>query len=82
MACGYSRNAPAQPFKHLGRAWLRFFADIKAGERITPESKHLCCSLRQQGVNLAYLPTFKRKCAGRDSFYVSNDKFNTPGAVV
>jgi len=27
------RDAHARPFEHLGRAWSRFFADVKAGQR-------------------------------------------------
>lgn len=73
------RDAHAQPFEHLKRAWNRFFEDLKAGARIAPESKAERRALRQQGVKLAYPPTFKKKGRSRDSFYVANDKFKIEG---
>lgn len=33
---GIHRDAHAQPFTHLGRAWSRFFAEVKAGNRAHP----------------------------------------------
>lgn len=76
------RDSHAQPFEHLGRAWSRFFAEIKAGARIAPECKHLRRSLRQQGVRLAYPPTFKKKGRCFDSFYIANDKFKLDGQTI
>ncbi|MFN9747768.1 MAG: RNA-guided endonuclease InsQ/TnpB family protein, partial [Burkholderiales bacterium] len=76
------RDSHAQPFEHLGRAWSRFFADIKAGARIAPSDKQLCRSLRKQGVKLAYPPTFKKKGRCFDSFYVANDKFKLDGKTI
>lgn len=76
------RDAHAQPFAHLARAWSRFFADIKAGARIAPDDKKLCRSLRKQGVKLAYPPTFKKKGRCFDSFYVANDKFSVSGKTI
>jgi putative transposase len=76
------RDAHAQPFKHLERAWSRFFAEVKAGARIAPNDKAQCRALRQQGVRLAYPPTFKKKGRCRDSFYVANDKFSLSGKTV
>ncbi len=70
------RDAHAQPFAHLARAWSRFFTEIKAGARRAPDDKRLCRSLRKQGVKLAYPPTFKKKGRCFDSFYVANDKFS------
>lgn len=76
------RDSHAQPFEHLGRAWSRFFADIKAGARIAPDDKHLRRALRKQGVKLAYPPTFKKKGRCFDSFYVANDKFKVDGQTI
>ena len=76
------RDAHAQPFAHLARAWSRFFAEIKAGARIAPADKKLRRSLRKQGVKLAYPPTFKKKGRSRDSFYVANDKFSISGKTI
>jgi putative transposase len=76
------RDSHAQPFEHLGRAWSRFFADIKSGARIAPDHKPLRRSLRKQGVRLAYPPTFKKKGRCFDSFYVANDKFKVDGQTI
>ena len=76
------RDSHAQPFEHLGRAWSRFFAEIKAGARIAPSDKQLCRSLRKQGVKLAHPPTFKKKGRCLDSFYVANDKFKLDGQTI
>lgn len=76
------RDSHAQPFEHLGRAWSRFFADLKAGARIAPDDKHLRRILRKQGVKLAYPPTFKKKGRCFDSFYVANDQFKVGGQAV
>jgi putative transposase len=76
------RDSHAQPFEHLARAWKRFFADIEAGARIAPDCKHLRRSVRQQGVKLAYPPTFKKKGRCLDSFYVANDKFKVDGKTI
>ena len=76
------KDAHAQPFAHLARAWSRFFADIKAGARIAPDDKKLCRSLRKQGVKLAYPPTFKKKGRCFDSFYVANDRFSVSGKTI
>lgn len=76
------RDSHAQPFEHLARAWKRFFADLKDGARIAPDDQHLRRSLRQQGVKLAYPPTFKKKGRCHDSFYVANDKFKIEGRAI
>ena len=76
------RDAHAQPFKHLERAWSRFFAEVKAGARIAPNDKAQRRALRRQGVRLAYPPTFKKKGRSKDSFYVANDKFRLSGKTV
>jgi putative transposase len=76
------RDSHSQPFEYLGRAWSRFFADIKAGARIAPTDKMLCRSLRKQGVKLAYTPNFKKKGRCSDSFYVANDKFKLNGKTI
>jgi putative transposase len=76
------RDAHAQPFEYLGRAWSRFFNDVKAGARVAPDDKQLRRSLRKQGVKLAYRPVFKRKHDGRDRFYVANDKFKVNGRTI
>jgi putative transposase len=70
------RDAHAQPFKHLARAWARFFEELKSGAQIAPEDPQLRRSLRQRGVRLAYPPVFKKKSRCRDSFYLANDKFS------
>ena len=69
------RDAHAQPFTYLGKAWARFFADLAAGAQVAPNDWHERQRLRQAGVKLAYKPTFKKKGQARDSFYVANDKF-------
>ena len=76
------RDAHAQPFEYLGRAWSRFFDAVKAGARIAPDDKQLRRSLRKQGLKLAYQPTFKRKHDGHDSFYIANDKFKVNGRTI
>ena len=55
------RDAHAQPFQTLGKAWATYFSARKAGRKNVGE------------------PTFKKKGAGRDSFYVANDKFRVVG---
>ena len=69
------RDAHAQPFTHLARAWSRYFAARRAGGVPAPEDPIERRRLRRAGVKLAYPPTFKKKGQTRDSFYVTNDKF-------
>jgi putative transposase len=69
------RDAHAQPFTHLGKAWARFFADLAAGAQVAPHDRHERQRRRQAGVKLAYRPTFKKKGQVQDRFYVANDKF-------
>jgi len=76
------RDAHAQPFTYLKRAWSRFFADLKAGACVAPKDKAERRALRQQGIKLAYPPTFKRKGRCRDGFYVANDKFRIEGQSI
>jgi putative transposase len=76
------RDSHAQPFAHLGRAWTKFFTDLKAGARAAPECRALRAQLRAQGVKLAYPPTFKKKGRCRDAFYVANDKLRLEGCRV
>ena len=73
---GVHRDAHAQPFTHLARAWARYFAALRAGARPAPEDRAARRQLRAAGVKLAYPPTFKKKGRTRDSFYVANDKFS------
>ncbi|MRV76157.1 IS200/IS605 family element transposase accessory protein TnpB [Duganella sp. FT92W] len=73
------RDAHAQPFRNLGRAWERFFNDVKAGKRRAPDDRHARRRLKAQGIALAYPPQPKRKGACSDSFYVANDKFEVAG---
>jgi putative transposase len=68
------RDAHAQPFAHLAKAWARFFADLAAGARVAPTDRAARRRLRARGIKLAYTPTFKKKGQARDSFYVANDK--------
>ena len=69
------RDAHAQPFAHLAKAWARFFADLRAGAQIAPDGLQERRRLRQAARKLAYKPTFKKKGRVRDSFYVANDRF-------
>jgi len=79
---GIHRDAHSQPFAHLQKAWKRFFKQIEEGARIAPHDKALRRKLREQGVKLAYPPTFKKKGKCRDSFYVANDKFSVSGQTI
>jgi putative transposase len=76
------RDAHAQPFEHLRRAWSRFFAEIRGGARIAPDNKAERRALREQGIKLACPPTFKKKGKCRDSFYIANDKFRIEGQTI
>ena len=77
---GVHRDAHAQPFAHLARAWSRYFAALRTGACPAPEDRAARRPLRAAGVKLAYPPTFKKKGQTRDSFYVANDKFSLHGA--
>ena len=70
------RDAHAEPFRNLAKAWTRYFEQIKAGARPAPEDPDERRRLRKAGVKLAYKPRFKRKGKSVDSFYVANDKLN------
>ena len=70
------RDAHAQPFAYLAKAWSRFFKALKEGARIAPENRVERKRLSKLGVKLAYPPTFKKKGKCVDSFYVANDKFH------
>ncbi|MBC7416468.1 MAG: hypothetical protein H7327_16215 [Herminiimonas sp.] len=73
------RDAHAQAFTHLARAWDRFFNALKAGARPAPENRLDRKALKKQGIKLAYPPRFKKKGKCVDSFYVANDKFSVVG---
>ena len=73
------RDAHAQPFTHLARAWDRFFTALKAGARAAPDDRMARKALKKQGIKLAYPPRFKKKGKCVDSFYVANDKFSVHG---
>jgi putative transposase len=70
------RDAHAQPFAHLQKAWRRFFSQVRAGARPAPECPRERRRLRAAGVVLAYRPRFKKKGRSRDSFYVANDQLS------
>jgi putative transposase len=70
------RDAHAQPFANLGKAWNKFFADLKAGARMAPDNRMEKKRLKKMGVKLACKPTFKKKGKCIDSFYVANDKLH------
>ncbi len=70
------RDAHAQPFANLGKAWNKFFTDLKTGARMASDNRMEKKRLKKMGVKLAYPPTFKKKGKCVDSFYVANDKLN------
>jgi putative transposase len=72
---GMHRDAHAQPFTYLARAWARYFAALREGACPAPEDRVERRRLRKAGVKLAYPPVFKKKGKARDSFYIANDKF-------
>ena len=74
------RDAHAQPFTHLARAWSRYFTALREGAVPAPEDPIERRRLRRAGVKLAYPPVFKKKGRARDSFYVANDKFSLSGS--
>ena len=62
------RDANAQPFAHLDRAFRDFFRDRKkSGKK----------NSRKRGY-----PRFKKKGRCRDSFYVANDRFHVEGKTI
>ena len=69
------RDAHAQPFTHLARAWSRFFDEVTEGATPAPHDPAACQRLRERGIRLAYRPSFKKKGRCRDNFYLANDKF-------
>jgi len=73
------RDSHAQPFRNLGRAWDKFFKDLKAGKRRAPDDRQARRRLKAQGIALAYPPERKRKGVCPDRFYVANDKFEIEG---
>ncbi|HVA88873.1 MAG TPA: transposase, partial [Chloroflexota bacterium] len=76
------RDAHAQPFTHLARAWTRYFAARREGTIPAPGDRTERRRLRRAGVKLAYPPVFKKKGQARDSFYVANDKFSLDGPTI
>jgi len=76
------RDAHAQPFTHLARAWTRYFAARREGAIPAPGDRTERRRLRRAGVKLAYPPVFKKKGQARDSFYVANDKFSLDGPTI
>ncbi|HUY96412.1 MAG TPA: transposase [Verrucomicrobiae bacterium] len=76
------RDAHAQPFTHLARAWSRYFAARREGAIPAPDDRAERRRLRWAGVKLAYPPVFKRKGRARDSFYVANDHFRLDGPAI
>ncbi|HVA88794.1 MAG TPA: transposase [Chloroflexota bacterium] len=73
------RDAHAQPFSHLARAWSRYFTARREGAIPAPDDRAERRRVRRAGVKLAYPPVFKKKGRARDSFYVANDKFSLSG---
>jgi len=73
------RDAHAQPFTHLARAWSRYFAALREGAIPAPDERAERRRWRRAGVKLAYPPVFKKKGRARESFYVANDKFSLSG---
>jgi putative transposase len=63
---GMHRDAHAQPFTYLARAWARYFAALREGACPAPEDRVERRRLRKAGVKLAYPPVFKKKGKGRE----------------
>jgi len=76
------RDAHAQPFTHLARAWSRYFTARREGAIPAPDERAERRRVRRAGVKLAYPPAFKKKGRARDSFYVANDKFSVSGPAI
>lgn len=70
------RDSHAEPFRNLGKAWARYFEQLKAGAKPAPDDPNERRRLRKAGIKLAYKPRFKRKGKSFDSFYVANDKLD------
>jgi len=75
---GVHRDAHAQPFAHLARAWSRYFAALREGVRSAPDDRAERRRMRSAGMGLAYPPTFKRKARARHAFVPAGGLHHAP----